>query len=162
MDFSVVQRFEAPPAEVVALYADPGFHASLGAGPHIAPPEVVGHRRDDDVVELSIRYRFTADLPAAARRVVDADRLTWVEHTRIDLARHSSTSRLEADHYPSLLQASARASYLVEGDGSVRRVAGRLAVKVPLVGGKVERAIVEGLEEHLAIERAAAAERLAG
>jgi hypothetical protein len=162
MDFAVEQRFEVGAAEVIELYADPGFHAAMGEGEHIGPPEVVSHRREGSVVELAIRYRFVAELPSAARRFVEAHRLTWVEHSRIDLASLSSTSTLEADHYASLLRASARVAYLDEGEASTRRVQGRLSVQVPLVGGRVERAIVDGLREHLTVEREAATRRLAG
>jgi hypothetical protein len=35
---------------------------------------------------------------------------------------------------------------------SVRRIAGSLTVRMPFVGGQVERAIVSGLREHLADE----------
>ena len=168
MDFTVEQRFAAPADAVLALYADPDFHASLGAGERIGPPEVVHHERVRDEVRLEVRYRFTADLPAAARRVVEPDKLTWVERTRVDLVAMTARSTLVADHYASLLAAGARTTYRDEAAtgertaGSVRRIEGRLSVKVPLVGGKVERAIVDGLREHLALEGRVAAARLGG
>lgn len=168
MDFAVEQRYGASPLQVIELYADPAFHASLGAGPHIGPPEVLDHTVDGRLVLLDIRYRFTADLPSAARRFVEPDRLTWVEHLRIDLDALTTTSKMEPDHYASLMAASARSEYLSDpaGRGSdepgcLRRIVGRLSVKVPLVGSRVERAIVEGLQEHLDIEQEKAARRLA-
>lgn len=160
MDFTVEQHFEARPASVLELYADPEFHASLGAGQHIGPPDVVHHERQGDLVVLDIRYRFTADLPSAARRFVEAERLTWVEKVRIDTTQRSATSTLVADHYASLLTATARTSYREDGSGCLRQIEGRLSVKVPLVGSKVERAIVGGIREHLDLEAGAAAKRL--
>ena len=46
--------------------------------------------------------------------------------------------------------------------GSIRRLEGDLKVRVPLVGGRVERALVSGLQEHAAAERDVVEERLKG
>lgn len=72
-----------------------------------------------------------------------------MEETTYDLARRTAAVRLLPDHYASKLHASAAATFGDQGDGSVRRVTGDLKVKVLLVGGQVEKAIVSGLTEHL-------------
>ena len=162
MDFTVEQRFPAPAAAALELYCDPDFYATLGATERLAPPEVVDRQDGDGTVTLRIRYRFTADLPSAAKRFVEPDKLTWVERTVFDLEAATATSELLADHYASLLTASARSSFDDLDGTSLRRIDGRLQVKVPLFGGRVERAIVDGLREHLADEASAAAARLAG
>ena len=103
-------------------------------------------------MKIRLRYKFTADLPTAALAIIDPDRLTWVEETTYDLAGLSSRVKLLPDHYASKLEASASARFVDRDDGSIRDVAGDLRVRVLLVGGQVERAIVEGLKEHLAEE----------
>jgi hypothetical protein len=54
------------------------------------------------------------------------------------------------DHYGHLLKASGtfRLHPSAGGPGTRRTAEGELRVSVPLVGGKVERAIVSGLQEH--------------
>ena len=51
------------------------------------------------------------------------------------------------------MQASATVRFTDDGDRSRRVVRGDLKVKVLLVGGQVERVIVDGLEEHLTEEQ---------
>ncbi len=152
MRFEVTQRFAAPVADVLAAYTDPAFYEQLVGLPKVGEPEVLDKRVDGDRVVLRVHYRFTADLPSAATRVIDPKRLTWVEETTYDLAAATSRSRLLPDHYPDRLTASASASFTAAGDGTVRRIDGDLKVRMPLVGGKVEGAIVSGLKEHLADE----------
>lgn len=161
MDFTVEQRFPASADAALALYCDPDFYAGVGATERLAPPEVLDRAEGDGTVTLRIRYRFTADLPSAAKRFVEPDKLTWVERTVFDLATATARSELLADHYGSLLTASARSAFHDRDGASVRQVDGRLQVKVPLFGGRVERAIVDGLREYLHDEQAVAAARLA-
>jgi hypothetical protein len=155
MRFQVEQRFTAPVADVLDAYTDPAFYERLVGLPKVGEPRVLDRTVDGNRVVLRVHYTFTASLPAAALAVMDADKLTWVEETTFDLAAASSRSRLLPDHYPDRLQASASASFAAApGDpgATLRRIDGDLKVRMPLVGGKVEGAIVSGLREHLADE----------
>jgi hypothetical protein len=124
----------------------------LGELPKLGRPELVERREDGDAVHLQVRYRFTGDISSAARRVIDPAKLSWVEHTTHDLARHRVDFRMAPDHYPDRLRSSGHYSFEADGKGARRVTEGELVVRVPLVGGAVERAIVSGLREHLAAE----------
>lgn len=161
MRFETEQRFNGAPTEVIGRYTDDAFYDGLPEFSRVGQPRLVGHDRRGDQVTVRVHYRFTADLPSAAHAVIDADKLTWVEETVYDLAALTSTSRLLPDHYPDRLTASARSTFVASGDGTVRRIHGELKVRMPLVGGRVERAIVDGLQEHLRDEAALINQRLA-
>jgi hypothetical protein len=134
---------------VVDALTDPDFYPALGALPAIEDPAVVGCERTGDRVELRVRYRFCASLPAAARRVVDIDRLTWVDETVIDLSTSTATFRIVPEHYAGRLSASGRYELLEDGAATVQRLNGEVAVHIRLVGGMAERGIVRGLSENL-------------
>lgn len=161
MEFRAVQRFAAPPEEVVRLYADPAVRAGLGAIGKLSAPELVEHVADDDGVVLRLRYRYVGDLPGGAGRFIRPDRLTWVQSSRFRLAEGLEQIRIEPDHYPDRLRADVEAR-VRGGTPTTREVEGRLRVSLPLVGGRVERAIVDGLREHLELEAALIAARLRG
>jgi hypothetical protein len=160
MDFTVTQRFAAPVDRVVTLYGHADFFTSLPATDKLATPELVSHDVTGSTVELQLRYRFIGDLPSAVLRFVDPSNLTWVERTTIDTASGRSTSVLVPDTYPDLLKASADAVFASVDDGATRTVRGTVTVPVPLLGGKVEGVIVEGLEQYLHAEAQAAASHL--
>ena len=78
------------------------------------------------------------------------DLSTWPE--RNPMRNSSARFRLLPDHYPDRLRCRGRFTITDQPGGSRRVVAGELQVKAPLVGGRVEQAIVSGLEEYLEAE----------
>jgi hypothetical protein len=164
MEFRVDQRFAESVDDVLAMYTDPAFYATLSGLPKVGTPEVLS-REDQaaDRVLLRVRYAFTADLPRAALAAIDPKKLTWVEEATFDLAARTSRSRLLPDHYPDRLTASASATYEPAGDDhATRRVRGDVRIRMPFVGGQVEKAIVSGLREHLTDEERVAGDWLSG
>lgn len=146
------------------MYIDPAFYATLTGLAKVSAPEVVSTERTGDRVRLKIRYTFTADLPAAALAVLDPHKLTWIDDTTYDLAELTSTTKLLPDHYADRFTAVARSaitSTSAEPPRSTRDVEGDLNVRMPFVGGQVERALVSGLREHLQDEERLAARWLA-
>ena len=79
-----------------------------------------------------------------------------------DLDALSVGVTLRPDHYGDRLRCTGTYRYQSRGDRAERRIDGELKVKALLVAGTVERAIVSGLEEHLAAEVAAVERYLAG
>ena len=148
VDFTLHQQIDAPIDAVEAALVDSAFLARMDELPKLGSAEVVRNERDGDVVNLAVRYLFQAELSSAVTRVVDPDKLTWVEESECDLAAHRTTCVIRPDNYANLLQGSYDATIEAAGDGVRRTITGRIKVKVPLLGGKVERAIVGGLSEN--------------
>lgn len=161
MRFEITQSYDSPAGEVVRAYADPDLYRSLQGLPMLGEIEVLDSEDDGDEVTIRTRYRYTGDLPPGANKVVDPKKLSWVQVSVHDLSTGSTTLRLDPDHYPDRLEASGTMHVTEDGDGAERTVAGDLKVHVLLVAGKVERALVEGLEEYLVAEASAVDEWIA-
>lgn len=160
--FALEQWIAAPPDAVAGAFVDAGFYAMLGALPNLGAPSVLSRDESGGRVRLRVRYRFTGQLNAAARAVLDPARLTWVDESEHDLAARRVTFRLLPDNYADRLRCHGGYRLEPEGDGTRRRAEGELTVaRTPLVGGAVERAIVSGLEAHFAAEVAVVEEWLA-
>lgn len=149
MRFTIEQRFDAPPELVARAYADPRLYEAFDGLPKMSRPEVVDHQMTGDEVRLQIRYRFSGELSAAARAVLDPARLTWVEHAVHDLSSLTTTFAMVPDHYEDRFRCTGSYAFEAEGAGTLRRCQGDIKVKALLVGGAVENAIVSGLREHL-------------
>jgi Protein of unknown function (DUF2505) len=148
MKFRIEQHIPAPLAAVEGALLDRDFVAATSDLPKLGAPELLELQQDGDRAHQRIRYRFTAQLSGAVTRVVDPDKLTWVDDARYDLTSHTSRHRILPDNYADRLKASYDVALEATGDSTRRLVTGELTVHVPLVGGRVERAIVDGLEEH--------------
>ena len=152
MRFSLTSQLTVPPDRVVALYTDPSFYERLDGLPNVGEPEVLDRIDDGDTITMRVHYRFTRVLSAGVARIVDPAKISWVEETVWDLADHSAASRLLPDNYADRFSASARRTHTATDDGCERQITGDVRIRFPVVGGKVERAVVEGLEEYLAAE----------
>ena len=155
MEFEIAQRIDAPRDRVEAAFVDPAFLSALAGLPKIGRPEVLDRATDGEGgrVRQRVRHRFSGHLSGAVRRVVDPDRLTWVEETVFDPARHRSDVRIVPDHYGGLLASHLTITYEEAGPAAtIRRARGEMKVHMPLVGGKVEAAIVSGMREHAEAE----------
>lgn len=153
MRFRISQTFDGGLVEVQEALIAPAFLERLASLPKLGRPELLDQRREDDLVHQRVRYAFAGDLNAAARAVLDPARLTWVEESTLDRATHRTTFRIVPDHYADRLSCDGTFVLSEDGGAATTRVAeGDLRVKMPLVGGKVERAIVSGLQEHAELE----------
>jgi hypothetical protein len=150
--FDLTQTIAAPVDEVARAYASAELYEALGGTDKLGPPDVLDRTVDGDRVTLRIRYQFVADLSPAVTAVVDPKKLTWVEVSVHDLVARTVKVTLEPDHYADRLRCSGTYRYTGRGDDTVRTVEGDLKVKVLLVAGQVERALVSGLKEHLEAE----------
>ncbi|MFM7271719.1 MAG: DUF2505 family protein [Actinomycetes bacterium] len=162
MEFTLDQRFAAPPIAVAAALVDPALLATMVELPRLGEASVLTTAHTGDRVRQEVRYRFEADLPGAARRFVDPEQLTWVEVGEHDLASGQSRYLIRPDHYADLLEGRYAARVVEAGGGAARTVKGELRVKVPLVGSKVERAIVDGLREIATAQQRLVEDWLAG
>ncbi|HUQ39712.1 MAG TPA: DUF2505 family protein [Acidimicrobiales bacterium] len=153
MRFRIEQRFPGSVDDVEAILIDPRFLERLASLPKLGKPELLEQVNDGDIVRQRVRYAFAGDLNSAARAVLDPARLTWVEESALDRSTHRTTFRIVPDHYADRLSCAGTFALQPDTDGATVRVAeGELKVKMPLVGGKVERAILSGLEEHAELE----------
>jgi uncharacterized protein DUF2505 len=153
--FRIEQVFEVPPPAVEAAYFDPAFLSELAGLPKIGRAELLDQKVDGNLVHQRVRYAFVGELSGAVRAVVDPARLTWVEESVLDQATHRITWRIVPDHYPDRLTCAATSVISADAVGTRRVTDGDLKVSFPLVAGRVERAIVGGLQEHAEAEVAA-------
>jgi hypothetical protein len=157
VDFVIEQTYAADPDEVARAYTESDLYELIGAMSSRARLEILA-RTVDDVgrVLLQIRYRFAGHLSAAARAVLDPDKLSWVEHSTHEVARRYVGYQLVPDNYGDRFRVTATCTTRRgPHGGAIRTVQGNVRVKAPLVAHAVEKAIVSGLDEHLASEATA-------
>ena len=139
------------PAAVDAVeqaLVNPDFLTRMDELPKLGSAEVVSNEREGDTVHLQVRYLFQAELSSAVTKFVDPEKLTWIEDSTVDLASHDTACVIRPDNYDNLLQGSYEATIAPAGSGCVRTVTGKIKVKIPLLGSKVEKAIIGGLSEN--------------
>jgi hypothetical protein len=154
MRFEISQPFRHPARAVDAAYVDPALYPTLVGLPNLGDMTVLSHQRDGDRATMRIHTRFVREFSPAVAAAIDPSKLTWVQESHHDLAAGTTTFRFLPDNYADRFSAEGATRIVDRGDGSLRTLSGEVKVRAPLVGGRVEKAIVEGLEEYLAAEAA--------
>jgi hypothetical protein len=153
--FFIEQQFAASVQQVEDAYCSPAVLATLAKLPKVGGAELLDQRVEADRVVQRVRYRFTGDLSSAVTAVVDPAKLSWVEESELDRTTHVTCWHIVPDHYASRLTCAGTFRLETRGEHTLRRTEGEIKVHFPLVGGRVERAIVSGLQEHAAAEQMA-------
>ncbi len=152
MDFTIEQSLTRPPAAVQEALLDPAFIAARADLPKLGDAELLECTRDGATAHLRVRLRFTAELSPAVTAVVDPKKLTWVDDARFDLVALHADHTIEPDSYADRLHSTYRSNLAPDGSGTSRVLTGVVKVKMMLVGGKVEGAIVSGLRDYAVAE----------
>ncbi len=147
-------EFPAPVDEVEAAMADPAFFGQLHNLPDIAPPEVISRTETGSRITLEVRYVFTGEVDPIVRRLVNVDELVWVQTTEFDTSAHEAALTVVPEKLGSMLQCAARFDLSPDprGSGTVRTLTGDLRVKVPLLGGRAEKALGPGILHRIDLE----------
>lgn len=161
MEFEREHEFAGSVERVASIMSDPAFQTGLDL-PDLARPDVVAHEVDGPSHRLTLRYAYIGQLDPIAQKVVGGRTLTWVQDLRIDVQQGSGTLSFSADGVGGRADGAATVAITVTGDASCRRrISGEFRIKIPLLGGKAERAIVPGLARRLDVEADALAAELA-
>lgn len=144
--FDDEQRYPQDVDTVLARYTDPAFlqrkYETLGR----QDIRLLEHTRDPKTVRLRFAYSDALDLkvPDFARKFLP-ERQQIEQTTEWDLARR--TGRLHVDAKGSPAQLDAVMQLAAAGSGCANRIAWTVSVSVPLLGGKLEKLLVEGLRQ---------------
>jgi hypothetical protein len=146
VDFAFEHWFEVPPEQVAQALLDLDYQETLKGIDVLSDREVLAQEEGGDGrVNRRVRCVLGIDLGGAKRFIGDADP-AWVEEATWDPETHKWEWKILPEVAKDLLTASGYIEIDGSEDESVRIVSGNVKVRVPIYGGKVEAAIVRGLE----------------
>ncbi len=143
--------YDAPPAEVFAMLADPAFRERVGAAQDVVSidvtitPSVTG---GDGFTLVSDQVQNTAGLPAIAKKIAGDTTQAIVREVWTDLM--SATVEITAPGKPT--KAAGTIRLVATGAGTTYVQELDVTVKVPLVAGKLERLMTDNIDAGLTVE----------
>jgi hypothetical protein len=162
MHFTTEHRFPGAPEQVVALMVDPAFEGAVDL-PDLSTPEVLEHAAPSPASpawSLRLRYEYIGELDGLARRITAGRKLTLVQWVGFDTAAGPGRYSLEAEADPGRVHGAATITLTRDGAECVRRFDGDFVVKVPLMGGTIEKRLLPGILSRFDVEAEALADRL--
>ena len=137
MELTRTHRYGAPPDDVIDMFADQDAIRARYESMGHREVEVLGCEQSDASLEVRCQRVVDVELPGFARKflsptntMIQTDR--W---TRSDDGDWDGTFAVDVAGAP--VEMSGTMSLGADGDGAVHSVTIHMAVKVPLVGGKI-------------------------
>ncbi len=148
MKFRHELRYDAPPASVLAMRADPAYRAQLAAAAGISDSTATVERTGDTTTLVIEEQRPTQGVPRFAKRLVGDFTHTVLRESWTGTA---GTFEVETPGKPMHIAGSVSAA--PHGEGTVVVFDLEATASVPLIGGKLERLTAELTGEGLALEQ---------
>lgn len=146
MDFLFEHRFDASLKEVAEALLDEDYQASLDGMKPLKKRDVLEQWESGNKVIRRSRCVLGTDLGGAKKFLGDAEP-AWVEEAVWDEPRQTWDWVIKPEVAADILSSEGKTELIDEGDETLRRVSGFVKIRIPLYGGRVEKVIVQGLEE---------------
>jgi hypothetical protein len=145
--------FDAAVRRVQEAMLDPAFEAQLVDLPSVAEREVIEVvERPDGTARRVVHYRFGGSLPSIVRRTIGGDTISWDEICVVGVGLDEWRIDIRPKIFAAGFDARGAFTFKPDDDGCLRELRVDLKVKVPVVGGRVERVIAEGLTDSVEAE----------
>ena len=158
MRFRHELTYDASPAEVFEMLSDPAFREACCAAQGVISAEVDLERSGAGFTLTIDQERRTDDLPSFARAFA-GDSTRAIQHEKWEDST-GGTLRIEAPGKPSEIKGTI--TLRPEGSGSREIIELDLKIKVPLIGGKLEKLLAETVTAGVESDHAVGVAWLAG
>ncbi len=152
MQIRISHRFPVSPRAYWDGTRDPAVDEKIAAAGEVDVQVLERTRQGSKTLER-MRVSPRKELPAVAQRALGATRFSYVQEVEGDDDRMSTTWKVLSDLLPDKVQCSGTSRVVDAPGGCERIIEGEIKVAVPLVGGAIEKVVLEQLEK--SYERAA-------
>jgi hypothetical protein len=149
MRFRHELSYDASPAEVFEMLADPGFRKKVGEALDVVSADISLERDDDGFTLVNDQVQRTAGLPSFAKKI--AGDTTRVVQTEEWSSPTGGTLRIDAPGKPTTMAGTIE--LVPDGRGTTEVVELEIRAKVPLIGGKLERLMHDQVRDGMNAER---------
>ncbi|MES2640020.1 MAG: DUF2505 domain-containing protein [Myxococcota bacterium] len=108
--------------------------------------EVIERRRDGSRTYDELRVSPRKELPALAQRALGTSRFSYVQIVEADDDTMTTTWKVLSDVIPDKVRCEGTSRVIPAPDGCERIIEGEIKVSIPLVGGAIEKVVLEQLE----------------
>ncbi|WP_418059748.1 DUF2505 domain-containing protein [Pimelobacter simplex] len=148
MRYSRELAYDAAPDEVFAMLADPAFREKVAAAQQVVSVAVTATPAGTGVHLVIDQVQNTAGLPAIAKKIAGDTTQAVVREEWSGPA--SGTIEITAPGKPT--RAAGTVTLVADGASTKHVVDLEVTVKVPLVGGKLEKLMTDNIDAGLTVE----------
>jgi hypothetical protein len=158
MKFSHQMRYDAPPADVAAMLADPAFREKVCVAMHSVRHDVDIDGSGSGMTVVVDQTQPAEGIPSFAKKFVGDQ----IQITQRETWRDASSATLVVAIPGKPGEFNGGIDLTGDANGTVETVGGDIKVKIPLLGGRLEGLIGDLLEQALKSEHRVGRAWLAG
>ena len=148
MDFQISHSFDTDAQTLSSVLLDEDYQRSLDDIGSLRERRLLSQNEEPDGrVHRRIRCVLDINLSGMARRLLGNSDPAWIEDSVWRPEKSEWEWRIHPEVADELLDAGGTIGIRDSDDGVMRVIAGRVKVKVPVYGGRVEGLIVDGIEQ---------------
>ncbi|MEO0604509.1 MAG: DUF2505 domain-containing protein [Myxococcota bacterium] len=148
MKLYVEDHLPAPPSVVWEVFESDDYkeryREETGDTLHLLERRIEG-----DVEIQRIRNEPNRELPGIVARALGAKKLTFTQTNRLNLTESRMEWEVKLDVLTDMVTVKGTTSCIDVGDGTRRVIDGEIKVKVPMLGGQIERLVVGEFEKSM-------------
>jgi hypothetical protein len=145
MKFSLSNTLPCSAEEAWSLISADEFLEASNAGSRVKKESLLKEERDGLLYER-IRVTFPQKLPRLEARALNREKLSYVQEQTTDSSRHLSQWQVKVDGAGDKIKAHGTFCLRPAPGGCLRIIEGEVKVSIPLIGGKIEREVVNKLK----------------
>jgi uncharacterized protein YndB with AHSA1/START domain len=149
MRFTHELSYDAPPDAVFEMLADPEFRQRACAAMEVVSADVQLEREGDGFTLVIDQQQNTKDIPAFARTIIGES--THVVQREVWPSTSTGSLAIETPGKPISTRGTIR--LVPNGAGTTERVELEIKVKLPLIGGRLEKLMADKVAEGMDLER---------
>jgi hypothetical protein len=159
--FAITHEFTGSTEAFWKVFFDEAYNTELYQRLKVKERKMLERREDEQTIYFSVKIMPERDLPSVIKKILHGD-LGYVESSTYYKGKHY----LDVNVEPTLLREKTKfkAVYTLSdlGSGKLRRTfEGDVDVSIPLVGGKVERTIIDDMTRSYGVAAEVTSEWLA-
>lgn len=145
MQIRISHRFPVPPRAYWDGTREPALDEKIASASDI-DVVVIERRRNGPLSHDELRVSPRKELPALAQRALGTSRFSYVQIVDGDDDTMTTSWKVLMDVIPDKVSCAGTSRVVPTADGCERIIEGEIKVSIPLVGGAIERVVLEQLE----------------
>ena len=150
MKFELVQEFQTDPETFWRVFFDEEYNEALyRTALPIKERKLLAREETDQEIRRRVQVTPDEEIPPAFQKVIGGD-MTYIEHTTWRKGSNEAEIRVElvSERLRPKFQFDSRIRVEPHGNGIRRTLSGEIKVKIPLMGGTIEKHVFKGIEEN--------------